>query len=192
MKNPSADKRDQKTRKILEQARFRVIEAIAQNINLYGVTPSVGRLYGTMYFQEEPMTLDQMQEALGMSKTSMSTGVRNLLELKMVKKTWRKGVRKDLYEVEPDWYQTFIDFFCLKWRKGIDLNVQSMKKSVDDLQKLLQQPDLSEDDRETIRTDLNKLYEALAYYEWLDKLVDSLETEEIFEFIPKPIPRKVE
>ena len=98
----------------LEKARERVIDAIAQNMNLYGVTPSVGRLWGLMYFQDEPMTLDDMKQELGMSKTSMSTSVRNLVDLKMVDKVWKKGTRKDLYEVEEDWYQTFIDFFTIK------------------------------------------------------------------------------
>lgn len=78
----------------LDKARERVIETISQNMNLYGITPSVGRLYGLLYFQAVPMTLDEMKEELGMSKTSMSTSVRNLLELKMVEKVWRKGSRK--------------------------------------------------------------------------------------------------
>ena len=70
----------------LDRARERVIEAIAQNMNLYGVTPSIGRLYGMMFFHNEPLTLDEMKEELGMSKTSMSTSVRTLLDLKMVDK----------------------------------------------------------------------------------------------------------
>ncbi|WP_369011870.1 GbsR/MarR family transcriptional regulator, partial [Robertmurraya sp. DFI.2.37] len=64
---------------------------------LYGVTESVGRLYGSLYFQEEPMTLDAMKDELGMSITSMSTSVRGLMELKMVEKVWKRGERKDLY-----------------------------------------------------------------------------------------------
>ncbi len=46
-----------------------------------------------------------------MSKTSMSTGIRTLVDLNMVNKVWEKGSRKDQYEVERDWHQTFADFF---------------------------------------------------------------------------------
>ena len=63
----------------LDKARERIIETIAQNIHLYGLTPSAGRQYGTMFFHDEPMTLDDMTEELGMSKTSMSTSVRALV-----------------------------------------------------------------------------------------------------------------
>ena len=80
----------------LEKARERIIESIAQNIHLYGLTPSAGRQYGTMFFHNEPLTLDDMTEKLGMSKTSMSTSVRALSDLKLVERAWKRGVRKDL------------------------------------------------------------------------------------------------
>ena len=98
----------------LERVRERVIETIAKNMNLYGITDSIGRLYGMLYFHNQPMTLDEMKEELGMSKTSMSTSVRTLMDLKMVEKVWKKGTRKDLYLAEEDWHQTFIDFFSIE------------------------------------------------------------------------------
>ncbi|MFS0824087.1 choline uptake/conversion transcriptional regulator CudC [Bacillus sp. 1P02SD] len=169
----------------LEKARERVIDAIAQNMNLYGVTPSVGRLWGLMYFQDEPMTLDDMKQELGMSKTSMSTSVRNLMELKMVDKVWKKGIRKDLYEVEEDWYQTFIDFFTIKWRSGISMNVSAIQKSLSDLKELIKDEQVSNEIKAEAESDIVKLNKALEYYFWLDRLVDSFETHEIFTFVPK-------
>jgi DNA-binding transcriptional regulator GbsR (MarR family) len=169
----------------LEKARERVIDAIAQNMNLYGVTPSVGRLWGLMYFQDEPMTLDDMKQELGMSKTSMSTSVRNLVDLKMVDKVWKKGTRKDLYEVEEDWYQTFIDFFTIKWRSGISMNVSAIQKSLADLKELLEDEQISEEVKVEAENDIAKLNNALEYYFWLNRLVDSFESHEIFKYVPK-------
>jgi len=169
----------------LEHARERVIEAISQNMNLYGVTESIGRLYGALYFQEGPLTLDEMKEELGMSKTSMSTSVRSLLELKMVGKVWKKGVRKDLYQAEPDWYQTFIDFFSIKWRAGISINVTAMEKSLAEFQSLLEDQSVDSQVKREAQIDIEKLNDALEYYDWLNRLVDSFESREIFQFIPK-------
>ncbi|MEH7384965.1 GbsR/MarR family transcriptional regulator [Bacillus sp. JJ1521] len=169
----------------LEKARERVIDAIAQNMNLYGVTPSVGRLWGLMYFHDEPMTLDEMKLELGMSKTSMSTSVRNLMELNMVDKVWKKGIRKDLYEVEEDWYQSFIDFFTIKWRNGISMNVSAIQKSLTELKELLEDEQVSHEIKAEAENDILKLKNALEYYFWLDRLVDSFESHEIFTFIPK-------
>lgn len=91
---------------ILEEAESLVIDAIAETMDLYGVTHSIGRLYGVLYFSEEPMTLNQMSNSLGMSKPSMSTGIHSLVDIEMVQKVWRKGERKDLYKAEKD-------FFCI-------------------------------------------------------------------------------
>ena len=173
--------------KKLEKARERVIEAISQNMNLYGVTESIGRLYGSLYFQEGPLTLDEMKEELGMSKTSMSTSVRSLLELKQVGKVWRKGVRKDLYQAEPDWYQTFIDFFSIKWRSGISINVSAMEKSLADFQSLLEDEEVDSKVKTEAKLDIEKLTSALEYYDWLNRLVDTFESGEIFKLVPKGV-----
>lgn len=170
---------------IHEKARERVIESIANNMELYGVTLSAGLLYGTLLFQDNPMTLDEMGEALGMSKTSMSTGVRSLLDLNMVNKVWMKGARKDHYEVEQDWYQNFIDYFSIKWRKAMDDNVMALRKSLQELTLLINREDTSEEIRGMAVTDIEKLNNALDYYDWLSKLIDTFESHEIFKYVPK-------
>ncbi|MED3571672.1 GbsR/MarR family transcriptional regulator [Cytobacillus praedii] len=169
----------------LERVRERVIETIAKNMNLYGITDSIGRLYGMLYFHNQPMTLDEMKEELGMSKTSMSTSVRTLMDLKMVEKVWKKGTRKDLYLAEEDWHQTFIDFFSIKWRAGISMNIAAMTKSIIELERLEKSEEIDEEVRSAAKVDITKMKAALSYYEWLNRLVDSFESEEIFDFIPK-------
>lgn len=69
----------------IEEAKDKVIGAIAETMDLYGVTPAAANLYATMYFEDQ-MTLDEMRTELGMSKPSMSTSVRRLQEIDMVKK----------------------------------------------------------------------------------------------------------
>lgn len=169
----------------LERARERVIDAIAHNINLYGVTESVGRLYGALFFQDHPMTLDEMKDELGMSKTSMSTSVRGLMELKMVEKVWKKGERKDLYRAELDWYQTFTDLFTIKWRTGVMANINAIEKSKKELKELLSSDNIDEAVKKEAEMMVGKLDYALEYYDWLQRLVDSFESKEIFNFIPK-------
>lgn len=85
----------------IEEAEDIVINSIAETMDLYGVTPSTGQLYATMYFKDE-MTLDEMRDELGMSKPSMSTGVRRLQEIKMVKKVFQRGSRKHNYIAEKN------------------------------------------------------------------------------------------
>ncbi|MBB3114741.1 DNA-binding transcriptional regulator GbsR (MarR family) [Paenibacillus phyllosphaerae] len=120
-----------------------------------------------------------------MSKTSMSTGVRTLMDLKMIDKVWGKGSRKDFYEVVPDWHQNFADFFAIKWRKAVESNMSSLKKSLKEKRALRENDSTNEQLQELIRIDEAKISEALKYYKWLDRLIDSLESGEIYQFIPK-------
>lgn len=171
--------------RILEKAQERVIETIARNMDLYGITMSTGLLYGTLLFQDKSMTLDEMGEALGMSKTSMSTGVRTLMDLNMVEKIWKKGTRKDHYEVNLDWYQNFIDLFTVKWRHACEQNVQALKKSLQELRALQESEGLSEELRERVDLSIQRIENGLEYYNWLSRLIDTFESHEIFQFVPK-------
>ena len=167
----------------LEQIRAEISSGIAKTMDIYGVTPSVGQLYATLYFSEEPMTLDQLREELGMSKTSMSTGVRKLESNKMVRKIWKKGVRKHLYQGETDFFQNFVNFFVPLWKREIEVNMDAIKKCEPELRKLCH----SENPvvREKAAQDMEKIQYAKKYYEWLKKLTESFETGEIYECIPK-------
>ncbi|MFC0300680.1 GbsR/MarR family transcriptional regulator [Virgibacillus soli] len=160
------------------------IQAIAKNMNLYGITPSIGRLYGVLYFSDEPMTLDEMGKALEMSKTSMSTGVRTLSDMKMVESTFKKGIRKDLYQSEEDWYKSFTSLFGNRWRKHTETNIEEADEAIIDLQRI-KNSTLDETLRDKIEKDLERLQYAQAYYEWLMKFINVIETGEIFHYIPK-------
>ncbi|MEW4329004.1 GbsR/MarR family transcriptional regulator [Rossellomorea marisflavi] len=165
---------------LVAQARERVIESVARNMHLYGVSPSIGRIYGTLYFENRPMTLDELKEELEMSKTSMSTGVRTLLELNMVEKVWRKGERKDLYQVKNDWYQNFIDRFTTQWRKGTQMNLDASVKSMRDLEVAIADTD-DEETAQRAKDHLERITYAIEYYNWLNQVIDLFESRKIFD-----------
>jgi DNA-binding transcriptional regulator GbsR (MarR family) len=181
------DELDEEQIKVLMKSRRRVIESIGNNMDLYGITLSIGHLYGNMYFHDGPVTLDDMGEQMGLSKTSISTGMRTLVDLKMVGKVWGKGSRKDLYEVEPDWHQNFVDFFSIKWRKSLEMNKQSLNKSLAEIHKLRNENLDNVRLIELTDMDIAKMTQALQYYKWLDQFIDSLESGQIFDWIPKEI-----
>lgn len=167
-----------------EQTIEKFIQVIAKNMALYGITSSVGRLYGVLYFSEKPLTLDEMSQALEMSKTSMSTGVRSLSELRMVETAYKKGIRKDLYRSEEDWYKSFTSLFGNRWRGYTETNIEEAEETIESLQDLLKMT-TDEQLKEKITHDLEKLEYAQNYYKWLMKFIQVVESGEIFKLIPK-------
>jgi DNA-binding transcriptional regulator GbsR (MarR family) len=179
-----------KGEKELETARDRVVESIAKNMSLYGVAPSIGMIYGTLYLSDQPMTLDHLKDELQMSKTSMSTGVRTLMDLTFIEKVWKKGERKDLFQFKDDWYQNFLDFFAGQLRKGSQLNLEAMAKSKEDLEAVLKE-DLTIAEKERAEFYLERINYAMEYYEWLEKVVDLFESKEIFDVIAEREKTKI-
>lgn len=176
----------QKQMDALEAARNNVVRSIAETMDLYGVTPSVGKLYGTMYFRKESMSLDEMKDELGMSKPSMSTAVKALQEIDMMKKTWRKGSRRDQFVSEKDFFKLFIQYFCKMWEREVKINLDAIEETRSELNELLSQTDIAEDMKEEVEYSLGLLVESEKYYHWLSDLVHKFRSGEIFDLVPIP------
>ncbi|MGG3571459.1 GbsR/MarR family transcriptional regulator [Bacillus gobiensis] len=162
------------------------IDRFAENINTYGISPTVGRVLGLIYMNRKPMTLNELSEASGMSKTRMSQVVRKMVDLNIAEKVFEKGLRKDLYNVEQDYYQTFIAVFSTNWGKLAHKNKMTGKKLQKELSELLSSEDeLTEEAEEKINELLEETRLLLNYIDWLDRLVDFFESEEIFKHVPK-------
>jgi DNA-binding transcriptional regulator GbsR (MarR family) len=73
------------------------IEDAGNTTQSLGVGRVIGQIFAYLYFSEEPRGLDDMKEALGISKGSASMGVRQLEQWGAVQRVWVKGDRKDYY-----------------------------------------------------------------------------------------------
>ncbi|OWR29900.1 transcriptional regulator [Saccharibacillus sp. O23] len=163
-----------------QELRKKVIESIATTMDLYGVNHSFGQLYGIMYFEDRPMTLEEMKDYMQMSKSNMSYAVRSLTESKMIYKLDEKKDRKDQYVAETDFFRTFRNFFGAKLQREVDVMLASIREAVPDLSEIVLAQETEPEEREQALRDLHKLRHAEQYYVWLQGFVDRLEGGEIF------------
>ncbi|GGF66074.1 GbsR/MarR family transcriptional regulator [Paenibacillus albidus] len=168
-----------------EQLLRPIIDAIAQTMDLYGSNYSFGQLYGIMFFEDKPMTLEEMKNTMNMSKSNMSYGVRSLMASRMVTKLAEKRERKDLYAAETDFFQAFKNFFTMKLQREIDVMQEALAAVMPELAALTQAPGTPEEERSSCLRDLDKLEHAVQYYEWLQRFVDGLEEGEYFGNLQK-------
>ncbi|GIO24291.1 choline update/conversion transcriptional regulator CudC [Oceanobacillus sp. J11TS1] len=175
---------DERAREQIEEAKDQVIQAISETMDLYGVTPAAGKIYATMYFENQ-MNLDEMREELGMSKPSMSTNVRKLQQIEMVKKKFQRGSRKHTYIAEKNFFHSFMAYFCQMWEREVKTNMDAIHIAENQLSAIIQDNEVSEELREEAENHYQLLNQSKVYYHWLDKLVHSIRSEEIFEFLPK-------
>lgn len=168
----------------LELAKDQVIGAISETMDLYGVTPSAGKLYATMYFEDQ-MNLDEMQEEVGMTKASMSTGVRRLQESEFVKRKYTRGSRKHTYEAEKDFFHSFMAFYCQKWDREVKMNMNAIKDAEVYLKEIIDDTSVNKEIRNEAKAHYELLDQSKVYYQWLERLVASIRSKEIFEYLPK-------
>ncbi|WP_188455473.1 choline uptake/conversion transcriptional regulator CudC [Virgibacillus oceani] len=175
---------NEKAKEKIDQAESMMINTISETMDLYGVTPSVGRLYATMYFKHKPITLDEMKDALGMSKPSMSTSVRKLQEINIVQKVWQKGSRKDSFMAEKNFFNYFTQFFGAKWEREVSMFLVSIQKAQEQLNEVIENSEADEALREKAMLHYKQLDDAMIYYHWLDKLTKLTKSGEIYNYIP--------
>ncbi|SDN51407.1 DNA-binding transcriptional regulator GbsR, MarR family [Fictibacillus solisalsi] len=168
----------------IEEAKDKVIGAIAETMDLYGVTPAAANLYATMYFEDQ-MTLDEMRTELGMSKPSMSTSVRRLQEIDMVKKTYTRGSRKHTYAAEKNFFRSFMAFYCQMWEREVKINLAAIKEAQEDFIEVIKDSHSTPEIVAKAKKYYDQLEESKTYYHWLDDLVENIRSGRIFEFLPK-------
>lgn len=159
---------------LIEEIEDESAFTLAKLVSLYGFTLSESRLFSLMYLESNPMTLDEMSKSLGMSKTSMSTGVRSLLDSQMVEKTWRKGTRKDLYIVEDDLYKTFSNAFIKQWLSVIANNTKTfikLSKRLNNLSKETENPEV----KNSILKYSKKIDDVINFYKWLEEIYKDIQ-----------------
>ncbi|MBB5173415.1 choline uptake/conversion transcriptional regulator CudC [Texcoconibacillus texcoconensis] len=186
-----AEFRDEDAKGSIENAKDLVVDSLAETMDLYGVTRSAGTLYGTMYFEGD-MTLDEMRDKLGMSKPSMSTGVKKLQDFNVVKKTFRRGQRKHTYIAERDFFRFFSNFFSDKWEREVNLNLEAIRHAQEQLSEVIASESISSHLKEDAEEVYQVLEDSKPYYYWLQRLAAMVKSGEIFEMIPFHPPTKEE
>jgi DNA-binding MarR family transcriptional regulator len=80
--------------------RLALIGRIAELAALAGFGRTPAQIYALLLMSEEPLSLDDMAGALGLSKASVSVSVRELAGHGAVRKVWGRATRRDLWEAE--------------------------------------------------------------------------------------------
>ena len=82
-----------------------------------GFTRIGGRLFGHLLLAERPLSLDEIAAALRVSKASVSTDARRLLEKGVLERSGRPGDRRDYWQIAPDFFSSLMQHRVERWRR---------------------------------------------------------------------------
>lgn len=82
---------------------------VNQICNRFGLNNIMAQLYALLYLNSKTMSLDEIVQALNISKASASINLRALEGYGAVRRVWVKGSRKDYYEAEMNISKVMMD-----------------------------------------------------------------------------------
>lgn len=141
----------------VETARETVIEAMERSADIYGLNRSYGRLYGLLYFADEPVSLDTLVEESGYAKSTVSTAMQDMERLHLV---YRRSIpgegKKAFYEAERNFWAVVQEFL----RREVQREISIMTSALDEAEQSLEEADdpQAQEDLEKVR-DLDQMYE---------------------------------
>lgn len=114
----------------VQAAKETVVEAFGRTAELYGASRSVGRVYGRLFFAEDPTSLDELVERTGYAKSTVSTATSTLERFHLVHRRSIKGEGKRAYfEANRDLWVVFQRFMDHQVSREVRIMLEALEEA---------------------------------------------------------------
>ncbi|HEX2088573.1 MAG TPA: MarR family transcriptional regulator [Actinomycetota bacterium] len=104
----------------LDRARAVFIEGMGAASATSGVLSQLqGRIFAVLFLEDDPLSLDEIAEALQQSKSNISINIRGLVEWHLVRRVSVPNSRKDHYEAASDFWRVMQEIMERRFRWNI-------------------------------------------------------------------------
>jgi len=86
----------------------------------WGVNNSVARVHGLLIITDRPWCIDEIVEKLQISKSNVSTSLKELRSWNVVKKVFVPGARREFYACEPDAWEMLFNIMRQRKQREFD------------------------------------------------------------------------
>jgi DNA-binding transcriptional regulator GbsR (MarR family) len=154
------------------QIKQNFIEGMSGISQFWGFPKGVGAIFGVLYLSPDPLSLDELVEQTGLSKGAISTNVRILSRLGLIRPVNRLSDRKDYYEAETDFYKAIRAILRERQNNEFDRAVASVRETLEKLEADQgDAPNLSKGESDPERAFLTERVRALKdFFDALDSL----------------------
>jgi biotin operon repressor len=101
----------------MDSAMTRFTDRMGLIFEAEGQPPISGRIFGYLLVSDDPRSLDQLADALGVSKASVSTNARRLADIGVLERVCRPADRHDYYRVAPDLFSRTMAERLRRWQR---------------------------------------------------------------------------
>jgi len=109
-------------------------EGLSQISKFWGFPKGMGAIFAVLYLSPSPLSLDELVEQSGLTKGAISTNVRALARMGLVRPSTKLGDRKDYYEAETDFYTSIRAILKERQNNEFDSAVRSVRETLEKLE----------------------------------------------------------
>jgi DNA-binding transcriptional regulator GbsR (MarR family) len=117
-----------------EQIRQNFVDGMSGISQFWGLPKGMGAIFGVLYLSPNPLSLDELVEKTGLTKGAISTNVRGLSRMGLIRPVARFADRKDYYEAETDFYKAIRAILKERQSSEFDRAVSSVKETLTKLE----------------------------------------------------------
>jgi DNA-binding transcriptional regulator GbsR (MarR family) len=109
----------------MHEAARDFVERMGLHLEADGLPRSAGRIFGYMMLADSACSLDDLAEALQVSKASVSTNARLLEQIGLLERTIELGDRRDFYRMRGDAWERMLLLARRRWEETQSLLSQA-------------------------------------------------------------------
>lgn len=130
----------------------------------WGINRTVGQIYALLFISSEPLNADQITDALGISRSNTSMGLKELQAWQLVRLKHVPGDRKDYFTTPSDLWEIVRILIAERKKREIDPTLTKLRE-------LEMQGPAGDDYAEARISELRELIEMMTgFYEEMEKL----------------------
>ena len=100
----------------------------------WGLNRSVAQIHALLYLSQQPLHADEIAETLGIARSNVSVGLKELLAWNLVQITHTLGDRRDFFAAQHDTWEVIRVIIDGRKRREIDPTLAFLKECVDALE----------------------------------------------------------
>lgn len=148
------------------------VAGLGRLAGFFGFSDVMGRLYGTLLLNPDPLSLDDLADQLDISKGSVSMNMRDLERWGMAKEVWVRGERKKYYTAESDLWRVIRNVLNSRERREVQLALQVLSESVEKLRTA--ENELTPEERELANYYLERIADLQTFFQFAQLALETV------------------
>ncbi|HVJ93689.1 MAG TPA: hypothetical protein VM580_27995 [Labilithrix sp.] len=118
-----------------------VSDIVGRLIEFWGFKRNMGRIWSVLYLSPEPLSAEDLRQALKLSSGAISMTLNELLRWGVVRKVWVQGERKDFYAAEVQLWRMISRVLSEREKTEIETAIEALEEALVEVAKVLNSPD---------------------------------------------------